>query len=375
MGKYNMAYSGEKIENCARMLNKFAGTYEKLSAKNDCKNPVADSVVLQLKETSRMLLEYTGTYSKKVIPDDRLWEDARNNLAKRGVRVGEISIIERGNGRHEVHVQLQSVKKKCPTTREVAGILSDALGIFLDSNENNRIMLNGNMNMYSFVESGRFGLMHGIARCNKEWSIVSGDVIAIENISDNKVLIAIADGMGSGIEANEDSSCVIELIEDALRAGFSERAVIQMINTAFSLNDILGVPITVDMCVVDRLLGIAEFIKLGAVATYVKRNNWVEIIQSETLPIGVLNKVDFDSSTKKMYANDYIIMISDGILESLPSLDKEKTFLDIILSVESKNPQKMAEEILGKVMNISKADSDIPKDDMTIIVTGLFART
>lgn len=374
MGKYDMAYTGERIESCARMLDKFAGTYEKLSIKNNCKNPVADSVVLQLRESSRLMLEYIGAYSHQVSPDEDLWEIVRSNLAKRGVKVGRYKVIERGNKRHEIHVELQSVKNKCPTTREVAGILSDVLGIFLDSSDNNRIMLNGNMNEYTFLECGRFSLMHGIARCNKSWNAVSGDVLAIENISDDKVLIAIADGMGSGIEANQDSNCVIELIEDALRVGFSEQAVIQMINTTFSLNDIMGIPITVDMCVVDTLLGMANFIKLGAVATYVKRNNWVEIIQSETLPIGVLNQVDFDSSTKKMYANDYIIMISDGILEALPSLDKEKMFLDIIVSVESKNPQKMAEEILGRVMKVSGMESVEPKDDMTIIVTGLFAR-
>ncbi len=373
MGKYDMAYSGEKIENCARMLNKFAATCEKLSAKNNTKNPVADSVVLQLRETSRLMLEYTGAYSKVLAPDEEAWECVRNNFTKRGVKLGEYRVIERANGRREINVFLQAVKKKCPTTREIAGILADELGFLLDSADNNRIMLNGYMNEYTFVERGRFNLMHGIARCNKGWDVISGDVLTIENISDDKVLVAIADGMGSGVNANEDSNCVIELIEDALRAGFSEQAVIQMINTTFSLNDIMGIPITVDMCIIDKLLGMADFIKLGAVATYVRRDNWVEIIQSETLPIGVLSQVDFDSSRKKMYANDYIIMVSDGILEALPALDKEKMFLDIILSVDSKNPQKMAEEILSKVMKVSGIDRNEPFDDMTIIVTGLFA--
>ncbi len=372
MGKYDMAYSGEKIEECARMLDKFALTCEKLSAKNNTKNPVADSVVLQLRETSRLMFEYTGAYSRIVAADDEAWERIRNNLARRGVRLGDYRIVERPNGRREINIFLQAVKKKCPTTREIAEILADELGFGLESVANNRIMINGYMNEYTFVERGRFELMHGIARCNKGWDIVSGDVITIENISDNKVLVAIADGMGSGISANEDSNCVIELIEDALRAGFSARAVIQMINTTFSLNDIMGIPITVDMCIIDRLLGMADFIKMGAVATYVRRNNWVEIIQSETLPIGVLNQVDFDSSRKKMYANDYIIMISDGILEGLPALDKEKMFLDIVLSVDSKNPQKMAEEILSKVMKASGTDRMEPFDDMTIVVTGMF---
>lgn len=376
MEKYNLAYTGEHLEYSAKVLEKLADTYESLAVKYQGYNPVADSVIVQLKEVSRLIMEYTGAYSRETVLGEEDWKNIEKALDKRGVKVNGLKVIERGDGHRELHMQLKAFKKKCPTTREIAGIISEVMDTVFDSSENNRIMLNGNFNEYTFVECGRFTIMHGVARQNKAGNTVSGDNYSINEISQGKVVISLADGMGSGFEANEDSSMVIELMEDAIKAGFSEAAAIEMINTAMSVNDILGVPVTIDMCVLDIFLGIANFIKLGAVATYIKRDGWVEIIQSETLPIGVLNKVDFDHTVKKMYADDYIIMISDGVLEAIPSLDKENVFLDIVAETQSKNPERMAEEILEKVIRLSEDNIEVcTKDDMTVIVTGLFART
>lgn len=376
MEKYNLAYTGEHLEYSAQVLKKIADTYEILAARHQEHNPAADSVIIQLKEVARLILEYTGAYSREVKLPEEDRKDMENALEKRGVQARDIKVIERGDGRREIHMYLKSFKKKCPTTREIAGIMTETLQALFDSSENNRIMLNGNFNEYIFMECGRFGAMHGIARRNKAGNAVSGDTFSINEISRGKIVIGLADGMGSGYEANEESSLVVELLEEAVRAGFSEAAAIEMINTAMAINDVAGVPVTMDMCILDTFLGIAGFMKLGAVATYIKRDGWVEIIQSETLPMGVLSKVDFDYTVKKMYADDYIIMISDGVLESIPVLDKEEAFLEILSGVQSRNPERMAEEILDKVMDLpGNRKENMPKDDMTVIVTGLFARS
>lgn len=374
--KYNLAYTGEHLENAARVLKRIADTYEMLAARRQEYNPAADSVIIQLKEVARLILEYTGAYSRETELLEEDQKEMESAFEKRGVSVKDIKVIERGDGRREIRMYLRAVKKKCPTTREIAGILSEALHSLFDSTDNNRIMLNGNFNEYVFLECGRFNAMHGIAKRNKAGNTISGDTFSINEISCGKILIGLADGMGSGYEANAESNLVIELLEEAVRAGFSEAAAIEMINTAMAVNDVAGTPVTMDMCVLDTFLGIANFIKLGAVATYIKRDGWIEIIQSETLPMGVLNKVDFDYTVKKLYADDYIIMVSDGVLEAIPELDKEEAFLGILSGVRSQNPERMAEEILDTVMALSPDwEENLPKDDMTVIVTGLFERS
>ena len=137
----------------------------------------------------------------------------------------------------------------------------------------------------------------------------------------------------------------------------------------FSNGKFISNPVVVDMCVIDRYLGVLNCIKLGAASTFIKRDGWVEIIKSTTLPIGVFEQVDFDNAVKKLYDGDYVIMISDGVLENLPFIDKEQKLVEIIAEIEVKVPELIAQEILQKSLEYN---SMIAKDDMTVIVAGVF---
>lgn len=374
MGKYDLAYSGERLEYCSGIFERLADTYEKLMAQYDGDDPVAGTYALQLRELSRLLKEYAGLSSRSIMLAQDQEEDVENILLTCGVKVERMWLTQREDGSRELNLSMKSVGKKCPTTREIANLLAEALGNNWISSDNNRIMLNGIYNIYTFVEGGRFACVSGIARRNKDQNIVSGDGVSVEPFTEGKTMVALADGMGSGVSANEKSRLVIELMEDALCAGFTQKAIIEMINTTLSLNDNQGIPITLDLCVIDAVLGIANFVKLGAVATFIKRDGWVEIIQSETLPMGVLAKVDFDYTMKKLYAGDYVIMVSDGVLEELPCVNKEKALMDIVAGLESRNPTIMAEEIISKVLLWPKSIEEAPKDDMTALVIGLYER-
>lgn len=376
MGKYNLAYTVEQIENCASVIDRLADTYKILARRESKGNAVAESIVTQFGEISRLMKEYTGAYTREIILTEEDYKQIEKVLENKGVKIQNFKIYERGDGHRELRVQMKSLKSKCPTSREIASFFSQSMDADFATSENNRVMLNGNFNEYIFLESGRFCVMHGMAKRNKCANNVSGDNCLVDEISHGRYVISLADGMGSGKKANEQSRLTIELIADALRAGFTPLAAIEMVNTAFAVNDMKGVPITLDICALDASLGIADFIKLGAVATYIKRDGWVEIIQSDTLPIGVLGKVDFDHTIKKMYAGDYIIMISDGVLDALPTLDKEEIFVEIIAGVQSRNPKLMAEEILEMVVKMAEqSEFSVSKDDMTVVVIGLFDRT
>lgn len=368
MGKYNLAYTGERLECSAKVLEKMVSVYEKLSVRYQ-QSETGNPVISLLKEIARLIMEFTGAYSREIQLDAQVYEEIERSFDRRGIKTERIRVIERGDGHREFYLYLKTYKNKCPTTREVAGMLTELMGTCIIPEENNRVMLNGNFNEYIFSESGRFHIVYGVTRRNKAGNRISGDTYSVNEISHGKTVISLADGMGAGSRANEDSALVIELVEEAVKAGFCEAVAIDMVNTAMTAKNTEGAPITVDMCVVDTVLGIANFIKMGAVATYIKRDGWVEIIQSETLPIGIFQRVDFDHSIKKLYAGDYIIMVSDGVLEAIEALDKEEAFMNIVAGLVSENPQGMADEIIDKVLKIKE-----PNDDMTVIVAGIFAR-
>lgn len=374
MGKYDLAYSGERLEYCSGIFERLADTYENILTRGAGISPVSKTYALQLRELSRLLKEYAGLSGCTFELDQKQKTELDNILRAHGIEQRAVSLIEREDGNRELQLSLKATGKKCPTTREVAMLVEDIVGNHWVSSNNNRIMLNGVFNSYTFVEGGRFTCVPGIARSNKAGNVVSGDSVTVEEVAGGKTLAALSDGMGTGTLANEASRFVLDLMEDGLRAGFKLEAIMELINTTLAVNEYGEMPITLDVCVVDAVLGIAHFVKLGAVATFVKRKEWVELIQSETLPMGVLNDLDYDSSVKKMYAGDYIIMVSDGILEELPCVNKEKALMDIIAGLESRNPEIMAQEILSKVLEWPKLKEFSNKDDMTVLVIGLYER-
>ena len=130
-------------------------------------------------------------------------------------------------------------------------------------------------------------------------------------------------------------------------------------------------PAAVDMALIDQYSGTCQFLKLGAACTYIKRGNWVECIKSTSLPMGVFQEVDMETITKKLYDGDFVIMVSDGIVDALDEPDKEEAMGRIIMDIKTSNSKQMAMEILTRALARSKG---VPEDDMTVICTGIWEK-
>lgn len=144
--------------------------------------------------------------------------------------------------------------------------------------------------------------------------------------------------MGSGIEAFKESEIVVELLEQFLESGFSQETAARMVNSALLLKGREGMFSTVDICAVDLYTGICDFLKAGASSTFIKRDHWVESIASENLAAGLVQQLDFDTASRKLYHGDYLIMMTDGVLDALPAEREEETMKEIIMDVREKSP-------------------------------------
>ena len=123
-----------------------------------------------------------------------------------------------------------------------------------------------------------------------------------------------------------------------------------------------------DICAVDLYTGICNFLKAGASATFIKRDHWVEAISSESLAAGLIQQVDFETSSRKLYHGDYLIMMTDGVLDALPVQKEEETMKEIILDVHEESPKELGREILERVLGYSDYRA---RDDMTVLVSGI----
>ena len=144
-----------------------------------------------------------------------------------------------------------------------------------------------------------------------------------------------------------------------------------MINSALVLNGREGMFSTVDICAVDLYTGICNFLKAGAASTFIKRDHWVEAISSESLAAGLVQQMDFDTASRKLYHGDYLIMMSDGVLDALPLEHEEETMKEIIMDIREDTPKEISRGILERVLGYSDYQA---RDDMTVLVAGVWKK-
>jgi stage II sporulation protein E len=127
---------------------------------------------------------------------------------------------------------------------------------------------------------------------------------------------------------------------------------------------------TIDLSVINQYNGEVEFVKVGAVSTFIKYEDHVDVIKIGSLPVGILKDVEMEFVRKKLQDGDFVIMVSDGILDSNQSeINKERWLADIIYNINTRNPQKIADEILETCI---EANGGTACDDMTVMVAKIW---
>ena len=123
---------------------------------------------------------------------------------------------------------------------------------------------------------------------------------------------------------------------------------------------------TLDICDINLYTGECELMKIGSSSTYIKREDEVEQIDADTLPLGIFHKIDVDRQERRLQDGDFVIMVSDGIVDGVGS---EEAFRDMLSQIDIQNPQEMANYILQFVLHKSMGKV---QDDMTVLTLGIW---
>ena len=182
----------------------------------------------------------------------------------------------------------------------------------------------------------------------------------------------ISDGMGSGPQADQESSATVELIKKFTGSGFKKMTAINTINS------IMGIKFnedekfsTLDLSSIDLYEGEINFIKMGAAASFIKRGDDIIVIRSKTLPIGILDKPDIDITDKRIINGDFIVMVSDGVLDcDSGSTGNFQWMVEFLRKLDCTDPKEMCQVIIDKAKEISGGKV---KDDMTVVVEKVYS--
>jgi stage II sporulation protein E len=211
----------------------------------------------------------------------------------------------------------------------------------------------------------KYNVVFGSAGATKDSNKVSGDTYSFIRIGDDKFLLAICDGMGSGQSAEQTSNLAISLIENFYKAGFDNDIILNSVNKLLSLGS-EEVFTALDICVIDLRKSLADFIKVGAPEGFIKNKDSLEVVKTGSLPLGILEEMQPAITKKVLMGQDLIVMFSDGVIDSFMSREEFKNFVN---NLNTLNPQTLAEEILDKALENYK---DKPKDDCTVVVARVF---
>ena len=338
-------------------------------------NRMAESRVAiagQLSEVASIIDDFSKSLNETVEVRDENEDIIKKILKAYQLDVKKVSVIEKRNNRKQLYLSMRTRKGRCVTTREAADLLSKACGRKMLPSAESKNVIGKEYDKISFVEDTKFQTITGMARTSKDGEIVSGDTFSFMNLDSGETVMILSDGMGTGERASEESELVIELLEEFLEAGFTEKSAIKLINSILVVNSDAQTVSTLDISSINLFTGVCNFIKIGASTTFIKRNGWIETIQSTNLPVGMFNEIDIEGSEKKLYDGDYVIMVSDGMLDFVSEVDKEEVFKNILAEIDVTNPQEMADTILERILE--KEEHGV-RDDMTVLVAGFWEKS
>ena len=252
---------------------------------------------------------------------------------------------------------------------EVADFVSVAMNTRLCTARNTPQYLTREWNTYYFVEEPAYQLLTGVAKAIKETEVISGDNYSFCEQERGRMTALLSDGMGSGEKACQDSERVIELMERLLEAGFQKEAAVQMINGALAMAGEEQNMSTLDVGEINLYTGACDFIKVGAACTYIKRGQLVDRLSARNLPLGVFQQMETETIHRSLQSGDYVIMLSDGVLDALSQGMGEEILPELIGQMDYGNPGEIANQLLTYCIKQSKGQI---RDDMTVLVMGIW---
>lgn len=193
----------------------------------------------------------------------------------------------------------------------------------------------------------------------------TGDTHSFIRISDSKFMMALCDGMGSGVGASKISERAIELVECFFRAGFDSKFVLECVNKFLVSTDEENF-VAFDILVCDLNTLERTIIKMGSPTSFIRKSDAVMKLDGNALPLGALGELKPFVSQGKSEENETVLFLSDGVTDAL----SEKRIAEIVATNSLNSLRGLCDEIIAQAKTVDPAVSD----DMTAIASRIIRR-
>ena len=208
-------------------------------------------------------------------------------------------------------------------------------------------------------ERAPFRAVVGIGRQQKEDSTVSGDTGCYFLTDAGVACLLLADGMGTGAAASQDSRLLVTSLERFLRAGITIADALKAVSPALRLRSDGTRFTTLDALTLDLFTGKAESLKCGAAPSYLRMGGQWTILSSKALPIGLAEEDGMGESVPLRFGHgDLFIMLSDGISDGM----EDGWVREMLLEHAGDSPRELAARL------VTEAKGRGHDDDRTALV-------
>lgn len=313
--------------------------------------------------------EMLEQYAANMQPETPLSKSQENRIKvalwEKQIAVGKLAMFYTPEGKSRIYMYARNTKGTVITAKETARIVGTVLQKHLRVTDEGRSIVGRDESLLVFEEAPNFSYQTGFISSKKHGEALCGDSSYMSPVSMEKMLLMISDGMGSGEDAFRQSEFLTDSMVELISAGVDQKRAVGLLNALMSLKYQGEKFATLDFCSVDLYSGVAEFVKYGAAATFIKRDNWIETIQSTSLPLGAVAETEADVTVKKLFHKDAVFLCSDGLLDLVQGEDKIAGMKEHIDALKEEEPERMAAELYKRIVRESVEEK---RDDATLLV-------
>lgn len=191
-----------------------------------------------------------------------------------------------------------------------------------------------------------------------------GDSCQWAALPDGRFAVALSDGMGKGEGAAQESSLAVTSVVKMLQAGLDAEIVLKLLNAVQMIDTGKEHFSTMDLGILDPETREMYFYKTGAAPTLIKRKENIEVLEAPAVPMGV-TEGSLQCVSTIVRPGDQVIMMTDGIVDSVRGDMKLEWLRKVLLRIKSKEPQTVCDLIVREAaVNYGERE----KDDMTVAV-------
>ncbi len=321
-----------------------------------------------LRDVGEIIERFTGQLEQAVPLRKTIEANIIASLSERDIQVKNIVLTKSFEDRYDVYITARVRRGRIVAADTLRKIVEKEMGVSLTLKEESRKIIGRSYEVICMHETPAFTCKTAVRRMSRFDDEVSGDNFYIGNIGNDQKVIIIADGMGNGKKAADESNELIDAIEELLMAGFDKDMSIRIVNSYLAEKSKGENFTTLDMLLIDLHTGYGVMYKQGAATTYIKRKDWMELVKSTSLPVGIIEGATCEKCSKKFFPGDLIVMVSDGVLESIVFENKDDYMQELLEGLSSDDPEDVVKEISDQIKAMS---GNRLADDATVVVCKL----